>query len=173
MKTLLRQVLITVILAVAIFLGLQFTLQSSIVVGSSMEPSFEPGQRIVVNKVVYRFQDPERGDVIIFHPPSNGQIDYIKRVIALPGDAVAVRGGKVYVNGKPLTEPYIADPPDYTMSERQVPSESYFVLGDNRNNSNDSHTGWLLPRQNIIGKAWLSIWPPGEWGIIPTFSRDS
>ncbi len=172
MKSFVRQTLITIALAVVIFLVLQMTFQSSVVVGSSMEPSLTPGQRLVVNKLVYRFHEPERGDVIILHPPTNGQVDYIKRIVALPGDTVEIRNRTVYVNGKPIEEPYIVDPPNYTMVKRQIPEGQYFVLGDNRNNSNDSHTGWLLPRENIIGKAWLSIWPPEEWGTVPSYTLD-
>lgn len=169
MKTV-RQVLITLILAVGIFFLLQATLQSSIVVGRSMEPNFQPGQRLIVNKIAYKLHEPERGDVIIFHPPTSDQLDYIKRIIGLPGDTVEIKMETVYVNGSPLDEPYTNESPRYTFTQRQVPAEHYFVLGDNRNNSNDSHTGWMLPREKIIGKAWLSIWPPSEWGIIPDYS---
>lgn len=170
MKTLFRQILITVILAVGIFLLLQATVQSSVVVGHSMEPNFQQGQRLIANKVIYKFYEPERGDVIIFHPPTNHQVDYIKRIIALPGDTVEIKMETVYVNGSPLDESYIKDPPSYTFSQCEVPEEHYFVLGDNRNKSNDSHNGWMLPHQNIIGKVWLSIWPPSEWGVIPDYS---
>ena len=169
MKNLLRQVLVTVILAVGIFFLLQTTLQSSIVIGHSMEPNFQQRQRLIVNKVVYRFHEPERGDVIVFHPPTNHHVDYIKRVIALPGDTVEIKEETVYINGSPLSEPYIKDFPSYTFLEQEIPEEHYFVLGDNRNNSNDSHHGWTLPRQNIIGKVWLSIWPPSKWEIIPDY----
>lgn len=170
MKSLARQVVTTLVLAVIIFLVLQATLQSSIVVGSSMEPTFNQGQRLVVSKLAYRFGDPARGDVIIFHPPANGAVDYIKRVVGLPGDTLEIKSGVVYINGQALYEPYITEPPDYTLKQREIPGDYYFVLGDNRNNSNDSHTGWLLPRQNIIGKAWLSIWPPSEWQVVGGFS---
>jgi len=170
MKTFLRQILGTLILAGAIFFLLQFTLQSSIVVGSSMEPNFQQSQRLIINKLTYKFHEPERGDVIVFHPPDNYQVDYIKRIIGLPGDTVEVEKETVYVNGSPLSEPYIKDFPSYTLDQYEVPENHYFVLGDNRNNSNDSHNGWTLPRQNIIGKAWLSIWPPIDWGVIPDYS---
>jgi signal peptidase I len=165
-----RQVLLVVILGVGIFFLMQTTLQSSVVVGRSMEPSFQEGQRLIVSKVAYKFGEPEIGDVIIFHPPTSDQLDYIKRVIALPGDTVEIKTGTVYVNGSPLDEPYINDPPRYAYPQQQIPTDYYFVLGDNRNNSNDSHTGWLLPRENIIGEAWLSIWPPSEWGVVPDYS---
>jgi len=166
MRTFLREVLLTVVLALVIFLLLHATVQSFIVVGSSMEPNFQEGERLVTNKLVYKLHQPERGEVIVFHPPNNQQTDYIKRVIALPGDSVEVKNGVVYVNGTKLDEPYIKEPPAYTLTERKILENEYFVLGDNRNSSNDSHNGWTVPRQNIIGKAWLVFWPLKEWGLV-------
>ena len=169
MKGFVKELLITLGLAVAIFLLLQMTIQSSIVLGSSMEPGLENGQRLIVNKAIYHFEEPKRGDVIIFHSPSNYQTDYIKRVIGLPGDTIEITGGVVYVNGSPLTEDYIKAPPNYSYGPFVVPDGNYFVLGDNRTNSNDSHTGWTVPAQSIIGKAWLSIWPPSDWGVVHAY----
>jgi signal peptidase I len=170
MKTILRDILVTAILALVIFFLIQATIQSFVVVGSSMEPSFQEGQRLLVNKVVYYLHEPERGDVIVFKPTNRGQADYIKRIIALPGDTVEVKNGAVYVNGRRLKESYIKSPPNYTIEQQKIPRNSYFVLGDNRNNSDDSHNGWLVPRQNIIGKAWLSIWPPDKWELVPDYN---
>ena len=172
MKGFVRELLITLGLAVAIFLLLQTTIQSSIVLGSSMEPSLNDGQRLIVNKAVYHFRDPQRGDVVIFHSPSSYKTDYIKRVIGLPGDTIEIRSGTVSVNGSPLDESYIKASPNYSYGPFVVPEDNYFVLGDNRNNSNDSHTGWTVPEQSIIGKAWLSIWPPGEWGTVRAYPID-
>ena len=165
MRTFLREIAVTTILAVVIFILLQTTFQTFIVVGSSMEPNFEEEQRLLINKTVYHFHEPERGDVIVFQPFENRQVDYIKRVIALSGDTVEVKTGVVYVNDSPLDEPYIKDPPAYTLPQKKIPDNNYFVLGDNRNNSNDSHNGWTVPHQNIIGKVCLSIWPPNQWGL--------
>ncbi len=165
MRTFLREIVVTIILAVVIFILLQTTFQTFIVVGSSMEPNFETEQRLLINKAVYHFHEPERGDVIVFRPVGSPQADYIKRIIALPSDTVEVKTGAVYVNDSPLDEPYIKDPPAYTLPQREIPDNNYFVLGDNRNNSNDSHNGWTVPRQNIIGKVWLSIWPLSQWGL--------
>jgi signal peptidase I len=169
MKNILREILITIILALIIFFAARATIQTYVVVMTSMEPSFHEGQRLVVNKVVYIFGEPERGDVVIFRAPNQQHDDFIKRVIALPGDTVEVKDRAVYVNGIKLDEPYIKSPPTYNMAEITVPDDDYFVLGDNRNNSNDSHYGWLLPRENIIGKAWLSTWPPDNWGLVPSY----
>ncbi len=134
-----------------------------------MEPTVEEAQRLLVNKLAYLVSRPERGDIIIFHPPSKQQVDYIKRLIALPGDTVEIKGGAVYVNGKRLDEPYIKDPPYYNLSLKEIPQNSYFVLGDNRNNSNDSHNGWTIQRSDIIGKVWLRIWPLENWGTFPNW----
>ena len=170
MKTLLRDVLVTVIVTIIFFLLLQATVQVSVVVGSSMESSLHDGQRLLVNKAAYFFNEPKGGDIIVFHPPNNPQAaPYIKRVIGLPGNTVEIKGGIVYVNDSPQDEPY-AKPPNYTLPQKKIPEDNYFVLGDNRNNSNDSHNDWTVPRQNIIGKAWLSIWPPREWGLAPNYS---
>ena len=162
----LREVVITVLIAVAVFALLQLTVQSYTVVMSSMEPNFQQGECIMVNKVSYHSSGPQRGDVIVFHPPVESQFPYIKRVIGLPGDTVEIKDGKVFVNNISLDEEYIMAPPNYTMSAIEVPENEYFVLGDNRNNSNDSHTGWTVPRKNIIGKAWFVYWPPSKWGVI-------
>jgi len=170
MKILLREVLGTIILALAIFLLLQATVQSFIVVGSSMENNLQDRQRLLINKAVYAFHEPEWGDVIVFRSPNDEKTDFIKRIIALPGDTVEVEGGVVYVNSSPLDEPYIKNQPSYEFSFRTIPDNNYFVLGDNRNNSNDSHNDWTVPRQNIIGKAWLSIWPPEQWGLVANYS---
>jgi signal peptidase I len=170
MKAFLREFLITLVLALLIFFGVNATLQTFVVVGSSMEPSFFEGERLLVSKASYFFGEPKRGDVIVFEPPGQRNGDYIKRVIALPGDMVEINSGTVYVNGSPLEEPYIVHPPQYTCQEQEIDDNSYFVLGDNRSNSNDSHTGWLVPRENIVGKAWFSIWPPSSLGLVPDYS---
>ena len=169
MRAYVREILGTIILAVVIFLLLQATVQSFEVHLSSMEPNIHEGQRILVSKIAYQFHEPERGDVIIFHAPDNLRGDFIKRIIALPGDTVEVDKGLVYINGYQLDEPYIKDLPKYTLSRQKIPEDNYFVLGDNRNNSNDSHNGWTVPRENIIGKVWLSIWPPREWGLVTNY----
>ncbi|MFC1915824.1 signal peptidase I [Chloroflexota bacterium] len=170
MKTLFREILLTAVLALVFFFLIQVTIGIFIVDGISMEPSFHNGQRVLVTKVAYQLHEPERGDVVVFQPANGRKGDYIKRLIALPNDVIEIKKGVVYVNDTRLDEPYIKNPPNYTMKQKKIPENSYFVLGDNRNNSDDSHNGWVVPRQNIVGKTWLSIWPPPEWGLIPSYT---
>ena len=172
MKSFFKEILITFIMAAVITVAFRTSLQTFGIFMSSMEPNFHEGQRLLVNKAAYFFAEPQRGDVIIFHAPGNQNGDYIKRVIALPGDTVEIKSSAVYVNNIRLDEPYVRDPPNYSLGKMVIPQQQYFVLGDNRNNSNDSHRGWLVPRDDIVGKAWLSTWPPDSWGIIPTYSLD-
>jgi len=168
-----REVAITVLIAVAVFALLRLTVQSYTVVMSSMEPNFVEGQCIMVNKVCYRSSGPQRGQVIVFNPPppnDQSRYPFIKRVIGLPGDTVEIRDGEVLVNGIALQEEYVMAPPNYTMPAVEVRENEYFVLGDNRNNSSDSHSGWMVPRDNIIGRAWFTYWPPSRWGIVKHYT---
>jgi len=166
----LREVGITVLIAVVVFALLQLTLQSYTVVMSSMEPNFHDGDCIMVNKVSYRSSGPKRGEVIIFAPPFDSPHPFIKRVIGLPGETVEIKDEKVFIDGIPLEEEYVMALPDYTMPAKEVPEDEYFVLGDNRNNSNDSHSGWMVPGDNIIGKAWFTYWPPSKWKVVKHYS---
>jgi len=175
MKAFLREIAITLALAIVFFFVLQVSVQSFIIIGASMEPNFQDGERLLINKVVYKFRQPERGEVIIFHPPTSQQADYIKRVIGLPGEYVEVKEGTVYIHKKDgsverLAEPYITEPVVRDFTGSIIPENAYFVLGDNRNNSNDSRSFGPVSKEEIIGKAWLSIWPPGEWGVVPAYS---
>jgi signal peptidase I len=167
MKGFIRELLITVGLAVAIFFILQTTIQSSIVEGSSMQPGLQDGDRLIVIKPVYTFTSPQRGEIVIIHPPVAPDKEWVKRVIGIPGDTVEIKNGMVYVNNVALDEPYIKAKPAYPRyGPIKVPPDNYFVLGDNRNNSTDSHTGWTVSRQNVVGEVWLRIWPFSNWGIV-------
>jgi signal peptidase I len=166
MKGWIRELVITLGLALVIFMALQTTIQSSIVDGSSMEPGLDNGQRLIVAKAAYFFNSPQRGDIIIIHPPVAPEKQWVKRVIGLPGDTIEVKEGTVYVNNIPLDEPYIKAAPEYTFGPYTVPADNYFVMGDNRNNSTDSHYGWTVERDSIVGEVWLRIWPMSEWGVV-------
>ena len=166
----LREIGITIIIAVAVFALLRLTVQSYTVIMSSMEPNFQDGECIMVDKTSYRSSGPQRGDVIIFDPPFGSPHPFIKRVIGLPGETVEIRDEKVFIDGIPLEEEYVMAPPNYTMPSTEVPENEYLVLGDNRNSSNDSHNGWTVPLDNIIGKAWFTYWPPSKLKVVKHYS---
>lgn len=155
----------TIILAAVLFLGINAVSARIRVDGFSMEPTLQDGEFVIVNKLAYRFGGLARGDVIVFRPPLDPDQEYIKRVIGLPGDTVRVDNGAVHVNGEIIDEPYVAAAPHY-QAEWTVPSDSVFVLGDNRNNSSDSHSWGPVPLENVIGRALFVYWPPRAWGMI-------
>jgi len=133
--------------------------------GNSMNPTLFNGEYLIINNFVYDLDEPQRGDIIVFKHPRN-ELNLIKRVIGLPGDMVEINGGRVRVNGIALDEPYIQDAPNYDNSW-VVPDDQYFVLGDNRNNSSDSHSWGFLPKDHLLGKALFVYWPPNRWGKVP------
>jgi len=166
----LRELIETLILTLVIFLVIRFAVQNFRIEGFSMEPNFHDGQYLFVNKLMYMLHPPERGDVIVFIPPNNNSRDFIKRVIGLPGDQVEIRLGTVYVNGEELKESYPLNAGSYSTGSVVVPPEEYFVLGDNRNYSSDSHSWGTVSVKKIIGKAWVSYWPPQLMGLVPDYS---
>ena len=139
-----------------------------------MQPNYPDGEFLLTDKITYRFNQPQRGDVIVFKAPINEEDDYIKRIIGLPGEKVSIIDGKVYINGNLLTEDYLS-PSLYTAGglflpnnkEVVVPENHFFVMGDNRPYSSDSRSWGFVPRENIIGKAWFIYWPPQKAGIVP------
>ncbi len=156
----------TILLAVVLFVGINLVSARIRVESISMEPTLTAGEFLIVNKLAYRFGEMQRGDVIVFYYPLDTSQRFIKRLIGLPGDEVAVSDGKVFINGQPLKEPYISAPPTY-MGSWQVPSDAVFVLGDNRNRSADSHVWGMVPLDYIIGKAIFIYWPFDRFGLIP------
>jgi signal peptidase I len=172
MKALLRDIAITLAIALALFLLLRVSVQAYKVREYCMEPNFYEGEWLLAGKAAYWWGEPQRGDVIILRPPFDPEEYYIKRLIALPGDTVEVKDGQTYVNGTALEEPYIKEAPSYTLALRELGEDEYFVLGDNRNNANDSHTGWTVTRENIVAKVWFSYWPPSLWGGSKDYSLD-
>jgi signal peptidase I len=159
-------------------LGLAFFIRTFVaepryIPSESMLPTLEIGDRLIVEKLSYYGHLPHRGDIVVFAPPPQLQEQgyqtdqaFIKRVIGLPGDTIAVQAGRVFVNRDLLTEAYIAEPPNYPMSPIVVPPDELFVMGDNRNNSNDSHIWGFLPKANIVGHACFRFWPLERFGGV-------
>ncbi|WP_421655219.1 signal peptidase I [Leptothermofonsia sp. ETS-13] len=154
-----------------------FVAEARYIPSGSMLPTLQVNDRLIVDKLGYYFKSPQRGDIVVFSPTDalqkqNFHDAFIKRVIGLPGEKVEVKGGRVYINDKPLKENYIADAPQYQWGPKVVPEGSYLVLGDNRNNSYDSHYWGFVPRDKIIGRAVVRFWPPDRVGEIkpdPTY----
>ena len=183
LKRFMRELAETVVLAVIILVGLEISVQTYKVEGSSMEPTFDQGQYILVNKMAYldidpkyvvpmlQFTDldideyvgpinlPDRGDIVVFSFPRDPSRDFIKRVIGMPGDDIEIRSGEVFVNGDYLDAPYLNFKSTVSMEATKIPMDAYFVLGDNRALSNDSRSWGSVPFDNIKGKAWITYWP--------------
>lgn len=170
-------------LALLMFLLVRSVAQNFVVDGGSMEPTFHNGEMLIVNKLAYKnfnlswlpftdkddwrpFGAPQSGDVVVFKFPQDQNRDFIKRVIAIPGQTVEVRGGKVYLDGIQQNEPYLDQAPTYDYGPVTVPKGQLFVLGDNRNNSYDSHSWGLLDQSLLIGRAEFRYWPFGRIGRI-------
>lgn len=164
-KRFLLDILETVILAVVLYFGINAISARVRVDGLSMNPTLQHGEYVLVSRLAYKTGMPERGDIIVFSFPMDERQDLIKRVIGLPGETISIHNGEVLVNGAKLAEPYIAQAPVYS-GEWTVPAGQLFVLGDNRNDSKDSHQWGLLPVENVIGKALLIYWPPPDWKLI-------
>ncbi|HEY8345014.1 MAG TPA: signal peptidase I [Bacillota bacterium] len=149
---------VIIILFIMVFLG-----QSFMVKGSSMEPTFYEGQRLLVDKITYRVRTPQAGEIVVFKYPRDPRKKFIKRVIATAGDYVYINDSKVQVNGITLHEPYINEPTEDGIEWTRVPEDTLFVLGDNRNHSMDSRDTrnvGCIPIENIVGKAFVVYWPP-------------
>ncbi len=158
-------ILETLLLSVVLFFLINAVSARIRIDGSSMEPNLHHGEFVIVSKVNYRIGEPERGDVVVFDFPRNITKEYIKRVIGLPGEQILIKDGVVYVDGEAINEPYLMMEPRYE-GDWVVPEGSLFVLGDNRNNSSDSHNWGMVPMENVIGEALLVYWPPESWGLI-------
>lgn len=155
----------TLLMAAVLYFAIDFCIARVRVENISMEPTFTEGELLMVNKLNYKFSEPERGDVVIFEAPVAPGKDYIKRMIGLPGDVVTVKDGKLYINGELINEPWVHEPISYS-GEWIVPENQYFVLGDNRNHSSDSHSWGFVPRENLIGNAFFCYWPLNHIRVI-------
>ena len=172
-----RELLQTLLLMCVVFLCVRVALQNFRVEGPSMRPTLASGEFLWVNKAAYFVWNgqyvlggPQRGDIAVLRSPdTSDDIDLIKRIIGMPGDRLRVQRGQVFINGQSLDEPYVWLHAAYNYpsegGEVVVPDAEYFVLGDNRANSRDSHFGWFVPAGNLIGRAWISYWPPANWGL--------
>lgn len=171
----LREIGIIVAIAIAIFVLLRGTVQGYTVQYSCMLPNIENGDWVMVDKASYHFSNPKRGDVVVFNPPEelHSRYPFIKRIIGLPGETVEIKDGTVFINGTKIEEPYLfPEPAQYykNFGPEKIPDDQYFVLGDNRNNSNDSRSWGTVSQDDIIGKARFIYWPPNRWGIVKTYS---
>ncbi len=163
MKEFIKETISIIVIAFILAMILRaFVIEGRIIPTGSMLETLQLQDRVMVNKFIYHFKEPQRGDIVVFQPPEelNTNEDYIKRVIALPGETIEIKNGRVYINGRPLYEPYIAEPMYYDFGPVVVPEDSLFVLGDNRNHSFDSHmwNAWLK-RDHIKGKAFVIYGP--------------
>lgn len=156
-------------LLVVMFIIRPFVIEAYSIPSGSMRPTLVEQDRILACKFIYRLRPPKKGEVVVFKAPPQAHSpgrNLIKRVIALPGETVWVHNKKVYINGRPLDEPYIMEPPYYEFGPLRVPKGCLFVMGDNRNDSLDSHIWGPLPIENILGKAMVVWWPPPRVGFI-------
>jgi len=164
-KSFLVEVIQTLVLAALLYFAIDAVFARVRVLNISMQPTLVEGNIIMVNKLAYKFGEFQTGDVIIFHAPNNREEDFIKRLIGKPGDTVVVKNGQVFVNAVALVEPYIAAPPEYS-GTWQVPEDAVFVLGDNRNQSSDSHSWGFVPVSDVVGKALVVYWPPDRIKLV-------
>jgi signal peptidase I len=172
-SSLFRELAEVVVLAVILYFGISFAVQAVHVEGLSMWATLDDNDYLIANKIDYRLHNPQRGDIIILRPPTDNSKDFIKRVIALPGERILIRSGVVYINGRKLDEPYL---PEAWISFTEWPANNpngqvmgpnqYFVMGDNRNRSQDSRIFGPITRDRIDGRAWFRIWPLDHFGGI-------
>ncbi|MFO7919012.1 MAG: signal peptidase I [Anaerolineae bacterium] len=167
LKSWLRELVESVLPALIIVLVVNvFLAQATRVEGQSMEPNLHDNQRLIIEKVTYRFRAPERGDIVVLRPPQKSSEPLIKRVVGLPGERLEIHDGRVYVDDELVDEPYLNQPTVGTLDPILIPEEHVFVMGDNRRASNDSRAFGVVAFDDIIGRAWLRYWPPTEIGPI-------
>ncbi len=160
---LMRDVVEAGVMAIILFALLQATVQNTVVEGQSMEPNLEDGQRLLVNKLAYRFGEPERGDIVVIDSPRGTPEKLIKRIVGMPGETIELRSGRVYIDGQLLEERYHPMIGMRPHPRTVVPPNHYFLLGDNRDHSGDSRVWGPVHRDLIVGRVWVSLWPPERW----------
>ncbi len=162
------------VLSIVLALGIRhFVAEARYIPSESMLPTLEINDRLIVEKMSYRFREPTRGDVVVFKPTDTIKAEnptfndaLIKRIVGLPGETIEVKEGKVFVNGEAIVETYIEEAPAYRWGPQEIAEDSYLVLGDNRNNSYDSHFWGFVPKKNLIGRAAVRVWPPNRLGAL-------
>jgi signal peptidase I len=166
----LLEFLVILIISFALVFGFvrPFVVEAFYIPSESMVPTLEVGDRVLANKFIYRFTEPERGDIIVFRSVEGGGEDLIKRVVGIPGDEISVKNGTLFVNDEPQKEPYVNKSfPDRSFAApREVPPNHVFVMGDNRANSRDSRFFGPVPEKKIEGEAFIRFWPPNRLGLL-------
>jgi len=169
-KSALREFLETAALALLIFLAVRTFVMNYRVIGHSMQPNIHEGQYLLIDKLLYGFGESRRGDIVVLRPPNNPGEIYIKRVIGVAGDTVEIRNGQVIINERAMLEPWETRPyPTSNWGPGRVGQDEVFVLGDNRPGSRDSRYFGMLPADRVIGRAFISYWPPAEWATYPRY----
>ena len=190
MRKSLRELLETIILTLLVFLTLQFSIQNYVVDGPSMKPTLEDGEYVIVNKlsylhfeprnidkfipfyttkndsIIFPFDPPKRGEILVFYYPRDVSRKFVKRIIGIPGETVEIKHGEVFINGKVIEEPYVSNQSSSNLAPTTIPNDKYFVLGDNRKISNDSRSFGLVPTENVVGKTWFRFWPINKWEFL-------
>jgi signal peptidase I len=171
-KSFLRDTLEIVFLALVLYVVIQYAVQTVHVLGSSMYATLHDNDLLVASKISYKLHPPQRGDIVVFKPPDEASRDFIKRIIALPGERIHIANSVVYINGQVLREPYLPEKWTYNNNwpnsgqDQLIPPDEYFVMGDNRNHSSDSRTFGPIELDSILGKAEIRIWPLGQLGFL-------
>jgi len=171
-KSFLRDTLEIVFLALVLYVVIQYAVQTVHVLGSSMYGTLHDNDLLVASKISYKLHQPQRGDIVVFKPPDEASRDFIKRIIALPGERIHIANSVVYINGQVVREPYLPERWTYNNNwpasgqDQLIPPDEYFVMGDNRNHSSDSRTFGPIELDSILGKAEIRIWPLGNVGFF-------
>ena len=182
-RSIVKELLQTILLALFLFLCLRLTIQPTLVLYPSMMPTLVENQRVIINKAAYSriaqkslahipvlndlvhttqaylFGHPQRGDIIVFHSPPNPERDFIKRIVGMPGETIEIHRGKIMIDNKLFNEPYVMHTSKDSLPPTKIPPDSFFVMGDNRSRSEDSRIWGTVPLESIVGKLWLRYWP--------------
>lgn len=162
-----RETVETVLWAVVLALVIRAVIvQAFWIPSGSMIPTLLPGDRVLVCKFWYSFQEPKRGQIFVFKYPVDPKRDFVKRIIGLPGETIEIRQGQVFINDSPIEEPYVVFPDSYNMKQVKVPEGHYFAMGDNRPNSQDSRFWGFVPEENVRGPVFLRYWPIKRMGLV-------